>query len=408
MDTLAHMPGDQGTPRLFEALQAGPTFTVVDAQTLDAHGEVTTIPPSSQADTDVAIGWTPGIGAHQWRVYNKTPSRRVSPLQRRMQKAALSTATALGTHGLCLLPGGLHPWMPAKANAINGDHAELADRTLGLRTYGPAPGQYTGLTISFRGDAEFTKLFAATRLLLPIIPALTAASPFVNGRANGILCNRLHAWRMAEERLPGLRTPIIPEAVFTEEDHYRSIQTPMAQALAEAGALELLSHELADLRGAVAVFDPGRIHIRMADTQESVLASLAVTEMIVAVLRALVKGRWVSSYLQRAWHEHDLQQVLEPVIREADEAVIADRNYPVMFGLLDQEGITAGKLWQHLFVELYGDLSEVTRTHITHVLEHGCLARRILRRTGPEPDPAVLRSVYSELADHVAAASPFA
>jgi hypothetical protein len=75
---------------------------------------------------------------------------------------------------------------------------------------------------------------------------------------------------------------------------------------------------------------------------------------------------------------------------------------------MGHEGISAGKLWQHLFVELYGDLSDNARTHIAHILEHGCLARRILDRTGPTPDRAQLRAVYAELADHLLAEQPFA
>jgi hypothetical protein len=57
------------------------------------------------------------------------------------------------------------------------------------------------------------------------------------------------------------------------------------------------------------------------------------------------------------------------------------------------------KLWQHLFVDLYGEISPEARQPIAHILEHGCLASRILRHTGRTPSPDKLRTVYRELAD---------
>lgn len=394
-----------GDHRLFEAIGVRITFALVQRLSLEFAQTPNEVPDALQQDGNAAITWSPGAGPHLWEVYNQQMARRVSPLQRRMNTEVRHQATAIERAGLRLLPGGGHPWMAMPPGSTTSP-APLAERIFALRSYAHAIGQPLRISVSFRGDGEFTKLFAAVRLLLPIIPAIAAASPFVNGAANGMLNNRLHAWHTAD-RPTGLIGPLIPEAAFTEEDYYRTINAPLAQALAEVDALDLLGHDLANTRGAVATFDPGHVSIRMADTQESVVASLAVAEMIVAVLRALVKGRWVSTYLQRAWHEQDLQHVLEPVIRDADEAVITDRNYPVMFGLMDQEGITAGKLWQHLFVELYSDLSEATRSHMAHILEHGCLARRILRRTGPTPDLGQLRSAYDDLAGHLTGTAPF-
>jgi hypothetical protein len=79
--------------------------------------------------------------------------------------------------------------------------------------------------------------------------------------------------------------------------------------------------------------------------------------------------------------------------------VIANRDYLLMFGLMKQDHMHVGKLWQHLFVELYGELSENCRQHVGHILEHGCLASRILKRTGRTPSHDDLVRVYRELAD---------
>jgi hypothetical protein len=43
-------------------------------------------------------------------------------------------------------------------------------------------------------------------------------------------------------------------------------------------------------------------------------------------------------------------------------------------------------------------MSAEGRTCITHILEHGCLAKRILARTGTRPSPEQIIAVYKELA----------
>ncbi|MDX9750887.1 MAG: glutamate-cysteine ligase family protein [Flavobacteriales bacterium] len=393
-------------PRLFDLVEVRTTFAVVDARSLDVVPDGGALAMDAEAPNATTF-WRPGAAAHLVELHARGAARRMAPMQRRMDTARRKASESLERNGLCLLPGGCHPWMDPMQAQIDGPRADLADRVLAMRAHGRANGQALRIALSFRGDAEFTRLFAAVRMLLPMVPALTAASPIVNGRPNGMLANRAHAAHGPSGRAPGLEGPVVPEAAFTEEDHYRTINAPLARSLAEAGAMELMGHEWADPRAVTASFDTGMVHLRVADAQESTAAGHAVAEMIVAVVRALVKGRWASSYLQRSWHEHDLTRILEATVRDADEAVIGDANYPVMFGLLGQGGITAGKLWQHIFVDLYDGLSDGTRSHIAHILEHGCLARRVLRHTGPDPDRERLRTVYARLAGHVGGSAPF-
>ena len=94
----------------------------------------------------------------------------------------------------------------------------------------------------------------------------------------------------------------------------------------------------------------------------------------------------------------DLLAILLNTIKEGDRSVISNRDYLVMFGLLKQERMPALKLLQCLFVDLYGDLSANARQHIGMVLEHGCLASRILARTGKRPSHERIRSAYADLA----------
>ncbi len=211
--------------------------------------------------------------------------------------------------------------------------------------------------------------------------------------------SRMEAYLHHQDKLPELMGSLIPEAVFSQEDYYREIFSPIAKAMAPFDTEHVMDHHFANSRGAIARFDRGAIEIRVIDIQECPSADLAIAELIVAVLKALTSGRWVSSYLQRAWSEHDLLPLFLQVIKDAGNANIANRDYLLMFGLMKQEQMSAQKLWQHLFVELYGDLSEGCRQQIAHILEHGCLAARILKHTGKKPSLDKIRGVYTKLAN---------
>jgi len=75
--------------------------------------------------------------------------------------------------------------------------------------------------------------------------------------------------------------------------------------------------------------------------------------------------------------------------------------------VLKEDRMTAGKLWEHLFNELRSELSENAQRGISHILQHGCLASRILSRTGKEPSRERIIEVYTELATCLQDDRPF-
>lgn len=325
---------------------------------------------------DDGLAWRPsGTGGAE--LYTVGPVRKPGTLRKQVLARVTAANGALATQGMRLIPSAACPFTaPGAAGCLR-------------------------LQPGFRGDDGFAKVHAAVRMLLPIIPAISAASPFMGGQATGLLDQVAHARVQDRFTHPELTGPFIPEAVFSQEDYYREVFGPMAGVLASRGDAPF-DHQAENRRGAVPLFDQEVIELRVIDMQECPTADLAVAGMIVAVLKALVSGRWVSSYLQRAWSEHDLLPILDNVVRSGDEAVIADREYLLMFGLMKQDEMPAAKLWQHLFVDLYGELGATTRQGMAHIMEHGCLARRMLARTGTAPDAPALEALSSELADCLA------
>src|SRR3954462_5006799 len=85
------------------------------------------------------------------------------------------------------------------------DNAEIYsayDQIFGCRSHGWANLQSMHVNLPFANDTEFARLHAAVRLVLPLLPALGASSPFAEGRAPGPLDLRLQAYRANSPSIP--------------------------------------------------------------------------------------------------------------------------------------------------------------------------------------------------------------
>lgn len=374
-------------------LRASPT---VDLLFKDVTGAIT---------SDVERGdveWSNELVAHVVELKTARPTMSIHSYKEKFASEVRAIDAILAKRGLMLLPTAAHPLFDPFTETViwpheNNEIYALYNRIFDCRGHGWSNLQSVHLNLPFANDEEFGKLHTAIRLLLPIIPALSASSPILDGKPTGYMDARMEAYLHHQERLPQLMGSLIPEAVLTEEDYYREVFEPIGKALAPYDPDGIMDHEFANSRGAIARFDRNAIEIRVVDIQECPGADIAIAELIVATLKALVDGRWVSSYLQRAWDQNDLLAIFKTVIKDAGATTINNMEYLLMFGL-DRSTATAEELWSHIFAEVGDGLSPDSQQAITHILQHGCLARRILNRTGPHPDAALITEVYKELA----------
>ncbi|MBK7268833.1 MAG: glutamate--cysteine ligase [Flavobacteriales bacterium] len=395
--------------KLFEVTGIELEYMVVDRDTLkvlpivdklfeDVTGAIT---------SDVERGdveWSNELVSHVVELKTAKPTKRIPSFRKKFASEVQAINAVLAKRNAMLLPTAAHPLMDPFTETViwPHDHNEvyaLYNRIFDCRGHGWSNLQSTHLNLPFATDEEFSKLHAAVRLVLPLIPALSASSPILDGKVTGHLDSRMEAYLHHQERLPQLMGSLIPEAVFTQEDYYREIFGPIGKALAPFDPENVMDHHFANSRGAIARFDRGAIELRVIDIQECPNADLAIAELIVALTRAMTKGRWTSTYLQRAWSETDLLAIFKQVIRDADKAEIIDRDFLVMFGVMKEERMTAQRLWEHIVQELRSELSEGAQDVISHILQHGCLARRILGRTGASPTEDTVRKVYTEIAE---------
>jgi hypothetical protein len=314
-------------------------------------------------------------------VHSARAARRPANWVRKLQALHAALDKPLAEADAVLLPG------PSPMQ----DHGSMETAPMLMR-------QGLRLIIPFSRPGDFGKLMAAVRVALPLLPAYSASTPFAGGTATGTRSTRLQRWTEASAGHPERSGAFIPEPHFDRADHDREVLGPIMQGFARNGDDPGLDPQDLDWRAATVLSEPDAIAIHAIDMQENPAADMAVLEFTLAVLRALCSGRWVSSYLQRAWDSDDLGAIMRSTIAEGSGALITNRDYLLMFGLMKQEELTAAKLVQHLFVELYGDLSENARTRIALILEHGELGARLQDHAGARPSAEHIAATARALA----------
>ena len=417
-------PGAPGEPAfpltLFGGFGVEIEYMIVDTETLDVrpvgdrlmeavHGEVV-------AEFDAGtIGWSNELVLHVLELKTNGPAAHLAGLEGPFLREVQRANAALAEMGCSLLPGGMHPWMdPVRETRIwPHEYTEVYrtfDRIFSCQGHGWANLQSTHLNLPFSGDREFAALHAAIRAILPLLPALAASSPIVEGQVMESLDHRLVEYARNARRIPSVTGAVIPDQAGTEEAYRTRILEPIYRDLAPLDPDGHLRHEWVNARGAIARFDRGAIEIRLLDPQECPSADLAVLVAVAEVVRGVCASILEGDEAAPDLATSALAGILEDSVRSAEEALITDRRYLAALGIpAPGRSRRASEVWG-LLLEACGALGSSTsgtrdsdgHSPIETILSRGTLARRIVRRTGRAPSHARLRTVYHELGECLA------
>ncbi len=259
--------------------------------------------------------------------------------------------------------------------------------------------QSTHLNLPFYDDEEFAKLHAAVRMILPILPALCASSPMLDGQLTGMMDTRLKYYKTNQARIPSITGKVIPEAVFSRRNYLNTIYEKIKNDIAPFDPQQELNPIWVNSRGAIPRFDRGSIEIRIMDIQECPAADLAIVTFVIEVIKALTSGKFIDHETQIKWKTDVLAQLLDQTAEKAQDAMIVNAEYLNVFGYPDKSA-TAGQLWRHILdsmlKESNGTLQRWT-PQLDVIIDKGTLASRILSALdhGQTRDSVV--SVYKEL-----------
>ncbi len=399
--------------KLFEAHGVEIEYMIVDAATLDvlpaADWLIRSAAGADQFVGDVAFGpitWSNELVLHVVELKCSAPAANLAGLAAEFHRNVARANERLAGLGGRLLPGGMHPWMDPTTQTVLWPHEynvvyQNFDRIFGCRGHGWSNLQSAHLNLPFRGDEEFARLHAAVRIVLPLLPALAASSPFVDGSLGPALDNRLAAYRTNCARVPRVAGRVIPEPAFSRSAYEDEILLPLYRDIAPHDPDGVLQDEWLNARGAIARFERGSIEVRLLDAQERPAADVAIIALLSAVTRELTRERWSSLARQQAATVDALEPILRATVRDAERAAIADGSVLELLGIRDCP-LSAGEVWRRLREQLDAPLRALapeTLPALDLVLEHGSLATRLVRAVGPRPNRQRLRDVYARLAD---------
>jgi len=359
---------------------------------------------SGDAEGLEGIDWSNELVLHVLEFKTAGPAPALTGLAAAFQRNVARANELAAALDARLMPGAAHPWMDPHTQTRLWPHDysdvyQAYDRIFGCKGHGWSNLQSVHINLPFRGDEEFGRLHAAIRLLLPLMPALTASSPLLDSRSTGWLDSRMEVYCHNSERIPPVAGQIVPEAAFTEEEYERLIYAPMLAAIAPHDPDGVLKKEFLNSRGAIARFDRGSIEIRVLDIQECPQADLATAALISASLKKLAFGGWIDPLEQRRWKVEPLARLFHEVIRHGHRARIDDRDYLSLFGLRGRESLTALDFWNHLAGVCLPDFEHDPGwdAPLKVLLGQGCLAGRILSAANGDYRRERLEEVCREL-----------
>jgi len=405
------MTGHRSPPlHLFEAYGVEVELMLVDRHTLAVRPAVDELLRRAAGSTsylsDVerpGTEWSNELVLHVLELKTGGPAPALEPLTVLFARDVAEISELAADLDATLLPTGMHPFMDPATETRLWPHEsspiyEAFDRIFGCRGHGWSNLQSCHLNLPFAGDAEFGRLHAGIRLLLPLLPALAASSPVVEGRVTGFLDSRLEAYRTNSRMIPEVAGEVIPEPVYSRAAYETEILRPAYAAVASQDSEGVLQDEFLNARGAIARFSRGSIEIRLLDSQEHPGMDLAVVALVVGVLKMLAQERWRPLAAQQSWSVAPLARLFRRTLAEAEATVIEDRDYLAVFGA-EVSSATAAELWRHLAAEALaaGTLDRSWTDPLSVIFDHGTLARRILQALGDDTSREDLVRVYREL-----------
>lgn len=394
---------------LFEAFGIELEYMIVDRDSLDirpiADQLLAAVAGAPVAELERAnMGWSNELVLHVIEFKTNGPAPRLAGLWSRFAEQVQLANALLTPLNALLMPTAAHPWMDPLRETHLWPHAnspiyQAYNRIFGCRGHGWSNLQSMHINLPFANDAEFARLHAAIRLLMPIMPALCASSPLLEGRPTGFMDARMEVYCHNSKRIPSVAGHIIPEGFYTRQDYETHIMQPMYQDIAPLDPEGVLQHEFLNARGAIARFDRGAIEIRVLDLQECPRVDLAIAALIGGSLKGLTESLWIPLRQQQQWDTRILADILQQTIKNADHAQIHCTDYAHIFGLPGSGPWRAEELWQHIFQTpaIQQSLDSDTRNTLRELLQQGCLARRILKHLNGDYRREHLKEVYSRL-----------
>jgi glutamate---cysteine ligase / carboxylate-amine ligase len=342
------------------------------------------------------VAWSNELALHVIELKANGPKSDLPSLHRHMVSAVNAMNAHLKKHKAFLLPTAMHPYFDPHDGSLKLWHDEDAviyatfDRIFGCGGHGWGNLQSTHINLPFNGDEEFARLHSAIRLMLPLLPALAASSPYVEGKAGPYIDSRLHYYLANQRKIAAIIGDGIPEPVTSKKEYEERILKPMYKAIAPYDPEGTLQHEWLNSRAAIARFERNAIEIRILDIQECISGDFALISAIVSALKKLCGGPGADLSRQLAISQASLVEVLHGALHQGLDFTIKDAEYLKALGAKGNTIREVCSSWTPEFPAF--------RDNYQYLLKRGNLGQTLVRECGSSPSREQLCKTYSQLA----------
>lgn len=336
---------------------------------------------------------------HVLELKNNGPKPPNAPIAQQFQQAIQDLQPLLAQYHLQLLPTGAHPWMNPIKETKRWPHGNRAiyhqfDSIFNCQGHGWANLQCMHVNLPFANDEEFCQLHNSIRLILPLLPALAASTPFLDGKKTGLKDSRLYFYGKNQQRIPSINGEVIPEFICSPTQYQQDILAPMYKDISPFDPEGILQYEWLNSRAAIPKFDLKAIEIRILDSQECVQADIAIALAIHAILK-----NWQSNshyYLDKPCDLKRLKTIYEQTIKEGLTLSLDDPELCAQWQLPKRK-MTCRNIWSKLIERVSTDLDSNSQRALEYILRQGNLSERLLRACGNEYSKTTLANVYRQL-----------
>lgn len=338
---------------------------------------------------------------HVIELKNNGPKPPTTDIASQFQKAITQLQPLLQNNHLQLLPSGAHPWMDPLQETKRWPHGNKAiyqqyDSIFNCQGHGWANLQSMHVNLPFANDEEFCQLHSVVRLILPLLPALAASTPILEGRKTDFLDARLDFYGKNQKRVPSISANVIPEFIRTEQQYEDEILKPMYKDISVFDKEGILQYEWLNSRAAIPKFNCKALEIRIIDSQECVNADIAIAKAICAILKSWHEASCY--HLDNACSTERLKSVYDQTIRQGLSVLVEDKEILTQWQL-PKRSLTVLDAWSLLIERVSSDLDHNSQRALENILRHGNLSERILNACQHDYSRSTLTRIYRQLGD---------
>lgn len=392
---------------LFSVLGLELEYMLVDKTTLDVQplSDLILKKLAGQQVNEVVLGdisISNEFVLHVIELKNTDPQPPSYAIAESFQQTILKLQPLLSEHHIMLLPTGAHPWMNALTETKRWPHGdksiyELYDTIFDCKGHGWANLQSMHINLPFDSDDHFCELHNIVRHLLPLLPALAASTPILDGKATGLLDTRLSFYGKNQIKIPSIAKDIIPESVTSEKQYYTDILKPMYQDISAFDPHGILQFEWLNSRGAIPKFERHSLEIRIVDSQECVGADIAIALAVHTILKNHHEKISGTTPLQCSTSE--LRTIYEDAIQEGLTTLVDSPSFLAYWHLSTEKKLTIREVWSILLERVGNDLDKTSQTALANILNYGNLSERILKACHGSTAKNKLLSIYRQLGE---------